>query len=154
MTVSTVLITGLNGAAGVQTGGGNGLNGQATTAILTACTVNCGENFSAVDTSNTLAPSAGLVLGDSSLQVVLTVAQPISGATGFDVQVEAIFTVGVTTGYAFGTGYFDTGANGALAGSFIWVGLYVDLGTAATTMPSLTDVVVTMNGCLAATSCP
>jgi len=152
MTVSTVLISALNGPAGVQTGGGNGLNGKATTAILAACTVNCGENFSAVDTSNTLAPSAGLVLGDSSLQVVLTVAQPISPATGFDVQVEAIFTVGVTTGYAFGTAYFDTGTN--LAGSFIWVGLYVDLGTASTTMPSLTDVVVTMNGCLAATSCP
>ncbi len=155
MTVSPALISGLNGAAGTQTGAGNGLNGAWTNAVLTTCTVNCGENFSAVETSNTSGLATGLTVPDTSLQVVLTVAQPSATATGFDVQVEAMYTVGGVTYYAFGRGYFNTGNSGGVGTTYIWVGLYVDLGVQpSATGPDLTNVVVSMNGCTVATSCP
>jgi hypothetical protein len=149
MTVSSALLTGLTGPAGSQAGNGNGLNSSTTTnAILAACSARwCGANYSAVD------PSA-LLLGDSSLQVMLSVNQPIATPTGFDVQVEAIFAVGATTFYAFGTGYFDTGATGTANVADYAVALYVDLGTSALNLPSLSDVVVTMNSCTSATTCP
>jgi hypothetical protein len=150
MTVSTALISGLVGPAGAQAGTGNGLNSSATTnAVLAACAFPwCGANYSAVD------PTATLLLGDSALQVMLAVTQPAATAVGFDVQVEAIFTVGATTFYAFGTGYFDSGATGTAAVADYAVALYVDLGTSALNLPSLSDVVVTMNGCTSATTCP
>jgi hypothetical protein len=151
LTVSGVLISGLNGPAGTQAGGsGHGLNSTSTeNVVLTPCAGGfCEENFSAV------AGSAALALGDSALQVMLTVTQPTTAAVGFDVQVEIIYATTGPAVYAFGTGYFDS--NSATGGqpAFFAVGLYVDLGVAATLMPSVSDVVVTMNNCQTATTCP
>ncbi|MCI4372793.1 MAG: hypothetical protein L3K02_04025 [Thermoplasmata archaeon] len=151
LSVSGVLISGLNGPAGTQAGGGgHGLNSTSTlNVVLNACAgAFCEENFSAV------AGGSALTIGDSALQVMLTVNQPITAAVGFDVQVEIIFSTVGPNVYSFGTGYFDsnsaTGANAA----FFAVGLYVDLGVAATLMPSVSDIVVTMNNCQTATTCP
>jgi hypothetical protein len=150
LTVSTVLITGLNGPAGTQEGAGHGLNStSATNALLAACANPwCGANYSAVDTS------AALLLGDSALQLTLSVTQPATTATGFDLQVEVVYSVGATTEYAFGTGYFDTGATGGANPADYSVALYVDLGTSALNLPSVADIAVTMNACTTATTCP
>lgn len=149
--VSSVLISGLNGAAGTQAGGaGHGLNSiKAQNVVLTACAGKfCEENFSAVDVSG------ALVVGDSALQVMLTVTQPITTAVGFDVEVEIIFATTGPAIYSFGTGYFDSGVSTYTSPPFFAVGLYVDLGVAATTLPSVSDNVVTMNNCQTATTCP
>jgi len=150
MTVSPALLAGLNGAAGVQAGTGNGLNSSATTnVVLLSCPVGfCAENFSAVD------GSATLLAGDSSLQAMLTVTQPITVATGFDVQVEILFTVNATPESAFGTGYFDTATSTGVTPAMFAVALYVDLGTSALNEPSITHIVITMNSCTTATTCP
>jgi hypothetical protein len=152
LSVSGVLISGLNGPAGTQAQGtGHGLNSTYDqNVILTACGgTGCGENFSAV------AGSAALLLGDAALQVMLTINQPTTAAQGFDVQVEIIFAVplGANT-YAFGTGYFDSNSATTPGTAVFTVGLYVDLGVPSTSMPSVSDVVVTMNNCQTATTCP
>lgn len=152
LSVSGVLISGLDGAAGTQAGGtGGGLNSTETlNAVLNGCAGHfCEENFSAV------AGSAGLTVGHSALQVMLTVTQPTAVAAGFDVQVEIIFATTGPNVYAFGTGYFDTNIGTYVANPIIFaVGLYVDLGVASTLMPSVSDIVVTMNNCQTATTCP
>lgn len=152
LSVSGVLISGLNGPAGTHAAGaGGGLNSTSTlNAVLNTCAgAFCEENFSAV------AGTAALALGDSALQVMLTVSQPTSGPVGFDVQVEIIFlTTGPGNIYAFGTGYFDSSTTSAHAPAFFAVALYVDLGVPSTQMPSVSDIVVTMNNCQTATTCP
>jgi hypothetical protein len=151
LTVSGVLISGLNGPAGVQAAGtGHGLNSTSTeNVVLTTCPGSfCEENFSAV------AGGAALVLGDSALQVMLTVNQPTTTPVGFDVQVEIIFNTTGPSVYAFGTGYFDSSTTTGSHAAFFAVGLYVDLGVSAVLMPSVSDVVVTMNNCQTATTCP
>ncbi|MGA8664318.1 MAG: hypothetical protein WB809_04525 [Thermoplasmata archaeon] len=145
LTVSPALISGLNGPAGTQEGAGNGLNSSYLLNELLICPGGyCAENFSAVDVSS------ALIAGDSALQLMLTVTQPTTTASGFDVQVEILYTVGATPESAFGTGYFDTGATVAIFN----IALYVDLGTSALTLPSVGHIVVTMNGCTSATTCP
>ena len=72
-------------------------------------------------------------------------------ASGFDVQVELIL-VGTPNTYVFGNGYFDTSTNTAT--STVWVMLFIDTGVSALTPPSLDHVVVTMNACITATTCP
>ncbi len=163
LTVSSALASGLT-PAGAQASGtnpGHGLNSTGTTAnaVLAACAaLYCAANYSAVDPSS-------ILLGDSALQVMLNVTQPTpsSSAVGFDVQVEVIYTVSTAPSvnvYAFGTGYFDTGTNSLSSSvttpgpTYYAVALYVDLGTAATNIPSIQHVVVTMNQCLVATVCP
>jgi hypothetical protein len=153
MTVSPALISGLNGPAGTQAGpGGNGLNSSSlTNAPLTPCAAAfCELNFSAVDMSS------ALLAGDTALQVMLTVTQPADSglATGFDVQVEILYTVGATALSAFGTGYFDSSTTTTANPAFYAVALYVDLGTSALNLPSVGHIVVTMNGCITATTCP
>ncbi len=167
LTVSQALILGLTGSAGKQATGpspGNGLNstGSTANALLAACpAIYCSANYSAVDMTNALTQA------DSALQVMLNVTQGLpatpSPAVGFDVQVEIIYTVAsapLTNVYAFGTGYFDSGVNSLASGvttpgpTFYALALYVDLGTPATNLPSIADVVVTMNQCLVATVCP
>ncbi|MCI4364807.1 MAG: hypothetical protein L3K10_01905 [Thermoplasmata archaeon] len=151
LTVSGVLISGLNGPAGVQAGGaGGGLNSTTTkNAVLTACAGSfCEENFSAVATT------AGLAVGDSALQVMLTVTQPTTPGVGFDVQVAIIYNTGGPAIYSFGTGYFDSNSATGGHAAFFAVALYVDLGVSALTLPSISDIVVTMNNCQTATTCP
>ena len=152
LTVSSALIAGVYGPAGIQAGPGNGITSAYQNSLLTGCALNC--NYSSVDSTFALAQ------GDTALQVTLAVTQPAATAVGFDVQVEIIYTYNVSTGptyvastpqFAFGTGYFDTGA-GVLG--TIPVALYVDFGVPATTGPSATDVVITMNACQSATVCP
>jgi hypothetical protein len=72
-------------------------------------------------------------------------------ASGFDVQVELIL-VGTPNTYVFGNGYFDTGTN--TAPTTVWVMLFIDTDVSALTPPSLDHVVVTMNACTQATTCP
>jgi hypothetical protein len=153
MSVSPALISGLSGPAGTQAAGtGNGLNSSATqNALLTACAgAFCESNYSAVDSTY------GLAVGDTTLQVMLTVSQPTTTASGFDVQVEIIYNVTTPTPllYAFGTGYFDTNTATGAGTAFYAAALYVDLGVPSTSMPSITDIVVTMNNCQTATTCP
>ncbi len=151
LTVASNLITGLDGTAGTQAGGtGHGLNSTSTlNAVLTSCAGSfCEENFSAVDASS------ALTIGDSALQVMLTVTQPLATAVGFDVQVEIIYATTGPVTYAFGTGYFDSSVATGAHAAFFAVALYVDLGVSATLMPSVSDVVVTMNNCQTATTCP
>jgi hypothetical protein len=151
LSVSSVLISGLNGPAGTQAGGGgHGLNSTSTlNAVLTSCAGTfCEENFSAV------AGGAALAVGDSALQVMLTVTQPTVTAVGFDVQVEIIYSTTGPAIYAFGNGYFDSNTVTGAHVAFFAVGLYVDLGVSATLMPSVSDVVVTMNNCQTSTTCP
>ncbi len=154
LTVSDALVTGVFGPAGIQAGPGNGITSAFQNALLGGCGVDTNCNFSAVDST------FGLTQGDTALQVTLSVTQPATTAVGFDVQVEVVYTYNVSTGptyvastpqFVFGTGYFDTGA-GVLG--TIPVALYVDFGVAATTGPSATDVVITMNACQSATVCP
>ncbi|MGB6441829.1 MAG: hypothetical protein WBF81_00835 [Thermoplasmata archaeon] len=157
---STQLITlsdALNGqliAAGQQPGSGNGLNSTyGTNVALDQCTVaNCSGNFSAVD-----ATFQTLHQGDSALQVALLVNQT-DVAQGFDIQTEVIYqnSTSLATVFAFGSGYFDTNTT-QFAGhtlSTISVFLYVDLGTAATFPPIVQNIVVTVNACTSATTCP
>jgi hypothetical protein len=151
LTVSGALITGLTGTAGTQAAGpGNGLNSTTMdNAPLASCGgAFCEANYSAVDTATPLS------VGDSALQLMLTVTQPASGAVGFDVQVEVIFSTTGPSVYTFGTGYFDSNTAGGGTAAFFAVGLYIDLGVAATLMPSVSDVVVTMNSCITAQTCP
>jgi hypothetical protein len=151
LSVSTPLITGLDGPAGTQAGGGgHGLNSTETlNVVLNSCAGTfCEENFSSVDASSVL------TLGDSALQVMLTVNQPATTPLGFDVQVEVVFATTGPTTYAFGTGYFDSNAVTGVHATFFAVALYVDLGVSATLMPSVSDIVVTMNNCQTATTCP
>ncbi len=156
MTVSQALITGLTGAAGVQAGSGNGLNStSANNAVLASCgAIFCAANYSAVDPSPAV---GGLVQGDSALQVMLNVTQPAASPVGFDVQVEIIFdnfAAPLTNLYSFGTGYFDTGLTTTGNPAFFAVALYVDFGTSALNIPSVSHVVITMNQCQEATVCP
>jgi hypothetical protein len=97
---------------------------------------------------------AALTVGDSALQVMLTVTQPTTTAVGFDVQVEIVFATAGPSIYAFGTGYFDSNTATGAHPAFFAVGLYVDLGVSAILMPSVSDIVVTMNNCQTATTCP
>jgi hypothetical protein len=138
-------------AAGVQPGTGNGLNSTYGTNVrLASCPVtNCSGNYSAVDAT------FGLAVSQTALQVVVIATQ---GATpvGFDVQVEVIYspsTAPLTTVYAFGSGYFDTQTSGTTSSS-ISVFLFVGLGTASITPPSISNVVITLNSCTSATTCP
>lgn len=151
ISVSDALVGGLV-AAGNQPGSGNGLNSTfGTNVALGQCTVtNCSGNFSAVDATFPV-----LTQGDSALQVALLVNQG-TVATGFDVQVEVIYqNTASATIYAFGSGYFDTTTSlSAGHSSTISVFLYVDLGTVATLPPSVSDVVLTVNACTSATTCP
>jgi hypothetical protein len=150
LSVSSALISGLNGPAGTQAGGGgHGLNSTSTlNAPLTSCAGSfCEENFSSVD-------GGALAIGDSALQVMLTVTQPLANPVGFDVQVEIVFMTTGPTIYAFGTGYFDSDTASGGTAAFFAVALYVDLGVPATSMPSVSDIVVTMNNCQTATTCP
>lgn len=151
VTVSNAILGGLT-VAGVQPGTGNGLNSSfGTNAPIASCTVaNCSGNFSAVDFT------FGLAQGESALQVAIVTAQGTT-ALGFDVQVEVIYQTSIpTTVYAFGSGYFDTGTTsyGGHSSSSISVFLYIDLGTVATSPPSVSDVVITVNACTSATTCP
>ncbi|MCI4342769.1 MAG: hypothetical protein L3J92_01445 [Thermoplasmata archaeon] len=152
LSVSGVLITGLDGPAGTQAQGtGHGLNSTFDeNVLLTACAgTGCGENFSAV------AGSAALFLGDSALQVMLTMNQPTTAAVGFDVQVEIIYNLPAGPNvYAFGNGYFDSNSATTVGTAVFSVGLYVDLGVPSTELPSVSDIVVTMNNCQTATTCP
>ena len=148
LTVSPALIGGLI-PAGVQEGAGNGLNSSyLANVVLNTCATNCGQNFSAVD------PSAALVAGDSALQVMLVVTQPTTTPSGFDIQVEILYSVGATPMSSFGTGYFDTGTTSHVAPATFSVALYVDLGTSALNLPSVGHILVTMNACTSATTCP
>jgi hypothetical protein len=153
MTVSAAIAA--LGPAGSQAGAGHGLNSSVAVnnAVLAACAHGfCQGNYSAVD------PTA-LAIGDTALQVILNVTQPASTGfpTGFDVQVEIIYDLAAaptTNLYAFGTGYFDTGVSGTTSTALYGVALYIDFGTAATNLPSASDIVVTMNACSTATTCP
>jgi hypothetical protein len=151
MSVSAALIGSLTGPAGTQDGG-HGLNSSTTlNAQLASCPIGfCEANYSAVDESSALAQ------GDTALQLMLTVTQPTAGASGFDVQVEIIYNVTTATPllYAFGTGYFDSSTTSSSAPAFFAVALYVDLGVVSTLEPSINDIVVTMNNCQTATTCP
>jgi hypothetical protein len=150
--VSSALITGLTGPAGTQAGpGGNGLNSTSlSNAVLVSCLTFCEGNYSAVDAV------PALTLGDMALQVMLTVNQPTAAALGFDVQVEIIYnvTTALPVDYAFGTGYFDTNTAAGASPAFYAVGLYVDLGVVATSIPTIDNIVITMNNCQSATTCP
>jgi hypothetical protein len=139
------------GAAGTQPGTGNGLNSTFGTNVrLASCPVaSCSGNFSAVDAT------FGLVNSQTALQVVVLALQGAT-AVGFDVQVEVIYspsTAPLTTVYAFGSGYFDTQTS-ADTSSTISVFLFVGLGTPSITPPSITNVVITVNSCTSATTCP
>ena len=149
---STQLITisgALNSAvvpAGAQAGSGDGLNSTyGTNYVIPSCPVlNCSGNFSAVDATH------ALTTGDAALQVSL-IAPQTATATGFDVQVEVLFT----SGSVFGSGYFDTGRSTATGGtSSISVFLFVDFGMSALNPESVTNIVITLNGCSSATTCP
>jgi hypothetical protein len=151
ITVSNALLSGLV-VAGQQPGSGNGLNSTSgTNVLLSQCPVsNCSGNFSSVDSTFPV-----LNQGDSALQVALLAPQGAI-ATGFDVQVEVIYqSIGGATVYAFGSGYFDTSTT-LFTGhtSTISVFLYFDLGTVATLPPSVSNVVLTVNACTSATTCP
>jgi hypothetical protein len=153
ITLSNALIGGLS-VAGHQPGSGNGLNSTyGTNFQIARCSVaNCSGNFSAVD-----ATYGVLAQGDSALQVALLVDQG-TVATGFDVQAEVIYQNSTTqaTVYAFGSGYFDTNTT-SFAGhisSTVSVFLYVDLGTLAIYPPSVSNIVLTVNACTSATTCP
>jgi hypothetical protein len=153
VTLSNALIGGL-AAAGQQPGSGHGLNSTyGTNVVLMQCPVaNCSGNYSAVDATYTT-----LHQGDSALQVTLLVSQG-AVATGFDLQAEVIYqnSSSAATVFAFGSGYFDTSTTllGAGHSSTLSVFLFVDLGTLAIYPPSVTDVVLTVNACTSATTCP
>lgn len=153
ISLSSALMAGLT-AAGHQPGSGNGLNSTyGTNALLASCTAaNCSGNYSGVD-----ATYGTLHQGDSALQITLLVNQG-TVATGFDVQAEVIYENSTTaaTVFAFGSGYFDTGttAYGGHTSSTISVFVFVDLGTLAIFPPSVTDIVLTVNACTSATTCP
>jgi hypothetical protein len=138
-------------AAGIQPGTCQCLNSTFGTNVrLTSCAVaSCSGNFSAVDST------FGLVNSQTALQVVVVATQGAS-AVGFDVQVEVIYnpsTAPLTTVYAFGSGYFDTQTS-AITSSSISVFLFVGLGTSSITPPSIDNVVITVNSCTSATTCP
>jgi hypothetical protein len=139
-------------AAGTQSAGNGGLNSTyLTNVVLNQCAVaNCTASYAAVN------PSDALVAGTSALQVTLAVPQSATTAVGFDIQVEVIYDNSSTNAAmtVFGSGYFDTSTSTNAGGSSIAVFLYVDLGTIATVPPSVTDVVITLNGCTSATTCP
>jgi len=132
--------------AGAQPVGSNGLNSSSrTNVVLPSCPNNaCLANYSAVN------PTHGLVTGDTALQLALRVNQSAT-ASGFDVQVEILLGSGL---YVFGSGYFDTNTGT----TFVWAYLYVDLGLNPITTPLsgdiVSDVVVTLNSCSSATTCP
>jgi hypothetical protein len=155
LTVSSALLGGLV-PAGTQAGGtGHGLNStEASNAQLTSCThLFCEANYSAVN------PTSVLTVGDTALQVMLNVTQTPTGSAplGFDIQVEIIYDVHAapaTNIFAFGTGYFDTQTTSGANPALFAVALYVDFGNAATTLPSASDIVITMNACQTATVCP
>ncbi|HTS33327.1 MAG TPA: hypothetical protein VMI55_05250 [Thermoplasmata archaeon] len=152
LTVSGALIATLS-PAGTQATGNGGLNSTvAHNALLAICATEfCQGNYSAVN------PTSGLTVGDTVLQVMLTVTQPLTGPVGFDVQVEIIYDVlsaPTTNLFSFGTGYFDTQTTSAANPAFFAVALYVDFGTAATNLPSASDIAITMNACQSATVCP
>ncbi len=136
-------------AAGTQAAGGNGLNSSGATNVpLASCDqAYCADNYSAVDVTNALTAE------DMALQVTIDVPQNAT-AQGFDAQVEINLAGGQAAAYAFGSGYFDTGTSGNSGGSLISVFLYVDLGSPATNPPTITSVVVTLNQCVSATTCP
>lgn len=145
LTVTSALLNSTT-AAGAQTTGSHGLNSTvATNAVLPTCAISsCIANYSAVD------PTHALVQGDTALQLVLRVNQTATAA-GFDVQVEVQMASGV---YLFGNGYFDTNTGT----TFVWTYIYLDLGINPITTPlsggSVTAIVVTMNSCSTATTCP
>jgi hypothetical protein len=138
--------------AGAQAGSGQGLNstGYGTLLLGQCAQANCSGNFSAVDATNAVASE------DMALQVSIIVNQT-QVATGFDVQVEINFMSqgGSPEPYAFGSAYFDTGTSLATTGySSITVFVFVGLGAAAINPPSIQNVVVTLNDCTSATTCP
>jgi hypothetical protein len=152
MTVSAALLSTL-APAGTQAPHNGGLNStEADNAPLAQCAgVFCEANYSAVN------PTSPLIVGDTALQVMLTVTQPGAVPVGFDIQVEIIFdnfSAQSTNHFAFGTGYFDTDTTTTTNPAFFAVSLYVDFGEAATTIPSASDIAITMNACQSATVCP
>jgi hypothetical protein len=150
LTVSDQLILGVVPAGMQAAGSGGGLNSTITqNAVLPTCPGSwCEANYSAVDTGS------ALTLGDTALQIMLLVQRP-TVASGFDVQVEVVFSVsGGPSMYAFGNGYFDSAVQTTAHGT-VSVGLYIDLGeNAVTSAPSVSSIVVTMNNCQTATTCP
>jgi hypothetical protein len=136
--------------AGVQAAPGQaGLQSSYTNAVLPSCPAPigvCGGNYSAVDVAHALA------VGDTSVQVVLQVQQT-GTASGFDVQVE-LMLVGSPDTYVFGNAYFDTGTTTVTPSATVWVTVFIDTGVSAITPPSLDHVVVTMNACQQAATCP
>lgn len=149
ITMSAAFAATLTPAGGQSVGGLNSSFG--TNIALAQCGVaNCSGNYSAVDATH------GIAAGDAVLQVTLAVPQSHTVAVGFDAQVEAIYLNSTTNlqVIVFGSGYFNTSTSTDAAGSSIAVFLYVDLGTIATVPPSLTDIVVTLNSCTSASTCP
>jgi len=156
MVAVTNTIAGL-AAAGVPAGTGGGLNSTFHNVLLPFCPGTCppyDNNFSAVSVSSPLA------LGDEAVQIALLVDQSVTPALahGFDVQVELVLVgTGCTpspcgTTYAFGNGYFDTGTSATA--STLWVMLFLDTGFSAVQPAALDNVVITINGCTTATTCP
>jgi hypothetical protein len=141
-------IAGLGPAGNQAVPGQAGLNSTVTNAVLPTCSATpdtCGGNYSAVDVAT------GLTLGDTAAQISLEV-HPTALPSGFDVQVELVLAGSPLT-YVFGNAYFDTGASAT--STTLWVMVFVDTGVpAAPTPPSLVYVVVTMNACQQATTCP
>jgi hypothetical protein len=150
MVMVTSTIAGLH-SAGVPAGPGGALNSTFTNTLLPYCPAaqTCppyNDNFSAVDTAH------GLALGDEAVQISLLVNQSVqpAAAHGFDVQVELV--LGGGTVYAFGDGYFDTGTSPSA--TMLWVVLFVDTGSTSLNPITLDHVVITINACTTATTCP
>ncbi|HXW67662.1 MAG TPA: hypothetical protein VEL82_07305 [Thermoplasmata archaeon] len=156
---STTLVTpsselmGALSVAGTQNTGSGGSDAGTNAMINQCATSACADYFSAVD------PTYAVVAEDAALQLVLNATQG-QHATGFYVQVETVFTLPTsgspaTVYYAFGTGYFDTSTTLLSSGtSAISVFLYIGLGTPSTIPPSVSNVIVTINDCTTATTCP
>ncbi|MGI0132175.1 MAG: hypothetical protein ACREDK_03645 [Thermoplasmata archaeon] len=129
-------------AAGTQSSDTSGLAG--TTASLTPCAAACAENYITVN-GNTI------TAGDYAQQIVFTVTQPVSTATGFDIQVQVTMNTNVLV---FGNAYFDTNFNSQSSTSTVTVYLFVDLGVGGVSAPTISSISVQFNGCLSTTSCP
>lgn len=156
MVAVTSTIAGLP-AAGVPAGSGGALNSTIQNVLLPYCGGGTcppyDNNFSAVGATN------ALTLGDEAVQVSLFVTQSVTPANpnGFDVQVELIlWPTGCSSNscasYVFGDGYFDTGT--AATASTVWTVLFVDTGYTAISPADLENVVITINQCITATTCP
>lgn len=140
--VATAALVAL-GAAGSQTTGVLGLAGTPT-ALPSCATATCRHQY-------IVASPVGLVLGNYSEQVNLSVTQPVAPpgvSQGFLIDIE----IHLSTGWFAGRAYLATGTSTAAGGSVLTVELFMNLG--GSTSPTIHRLDVTVDLCSSPTVCP